>query len=100
MTVRTIRVVERGEQLTTNYIGLYENVYQRRKQLIIEKSFFCNCRRCTLTPANQHELDKFKQEQFLDAVKCQQKHGKSNKHNICSIHEMCIDKTTTIVVCQ
>jgi hypothetical protein len=71
LTFRTIRPVERNEELTVNYISLYAPRTVRRKELWTEKKFFCMCRRCMLKPKNEEERERFKMDAFIGGVACQ-----------------------------
>jgi hypothetical protein len=46
--VRAITTIEKGEELTIDYIGhALEPIPQRRKELLMTKGFICECNRCS-----------------------------------------------------
>ncbi|KAI9257238.1 hypothetical protein BDA99DRAFT_584955 [Phascolomyces articulosus] len=47
LTHRTIRPVQRDEELTVSYIDLYASRDERRQDLLGSKHFWCKCKRCT-----------------------------------------------------
>ncbi len=71
LTFRTIRPVDKHEELTVNYVALYAPRTQRRKELWVEKKFFCMCRRCTLKPKNEDERVHYATDGEIGAVACQ-----------------------------
>eukprot|EP01006_Ploeotia_vitrea_P037741 TRINITY_DN66166_c3_g3_i1.p1 TRINITY_DN66166_c3_g3~~TRINITY_DN66166_c3_g3_i1.p1 ORF type:complete len:633 (+),score=300.19 TRINITY_DN66166_c3_g3_i1:54-1901(+) len=70
LVFRIIRPVQAGEELCASYIGLYQNRNQRRHELKTTKRFTCMCRRCTWRPTSKNELEHFKQDEFLEGVRC------------------------------
>lgn len=46
-TFRSVRSIERGEELTFSYVSLEEEPERRRKKLRIQYGFDCNCIRCS-----------------------------------------------------
>ena len=71
LTFRVIRDVEANEELTVNYVSLYAPRTVRRKELWVEKKFFCQCRRCNLKPKNEEERKRFALDGQLGGVACQ-----------------------------
>jgi len=68
---RVIREVEAWEELTVNYIGLYDPRTLRRQELWKTKKFFCQCRRCMLRPKNEEEKKKFAFDLHIGGIACQ-----------------------------
>jgi hypothetical protein len=73
LVFRVIRPVQKGEELTVNYVGLYQGRRQRRQELWVSKRFVCNCRRCSLTPNSMEEAEHFFNDKFLDGICCRGK---------------------------
>ena len=87
LCMRVIRAVQEGEELTVNYVGLYSSLEGRRRELKDSKHFFCSCRRCLLTPADDEERGKFSFDQFVGGILCKAMQGKGKKR--CSgIHRL------------
>ena len=75
LSMRVIREVAAGEELTVNYVGLYGGRWERRRELRDSKKFDCRCRRCVLQPASDEERDRFSFDQYVGALKCTSEKG-------------------------
>ncbi|ORE06692.1 SET domain-containing protein, partial [Rhizopus microsporus var. microsporus] len=47
LAFRTIRSVQKDEELVVSYIDIYSNRDERRQELLATKHFWCKCKRCT-----------------------------------------------------
>eukprot|EP00339_Tiarina_fusa_P005425 CAMPEP_0117014022 /NCGR_PEP_ID=MMETSP0472-20121206/11458_1 /TAXON_ID=693140 ORGANISM="Tiarina fusus, Strain LIS" /NCGR_SAMPLE_ID=MMETSP0472 /ASSEMBLY_ACC=CAM_ASM_000603 /LENGTH=505 /DNA_ID=CAMNT_0004717487 /DNA_START=90 /DNA_END=1604 /DNA_ORIENTATION=+ len=46
--IRAIRTIEKGEELTVDYVGnVLGPIPERREELLVTKGFLCNCDRCS-----------------------------------------------------
>lgn len=45
LVFRCTRAIKKGEELSVNYVSLYQSRDQRRKELMVSKKFLCNCTR-------------------------------------------------------
>ena len=79
LSMRVIREVAVGEELTVNYVGLYGGRWERRRELRESKKFDCRCRRCVLQPASEEERGKFSFDQYVGAIKCMNDKGGGGK---------------------
>ena len=70
LRIRAIRRIAQGEELLVNYICLGQAVVSRRAELLKEKAFVCNCRRCILAPNSLEEYNLMLAEQLLQGVRC------------------------------
>eukprot|EP01117_Protostelium_nocturnum_P007234 TRINITY_DN2588_c0_g1_i2.p1 TRINITY_DN2588_c0_g1~~TRINITY_DN2588_c0_g1_i2.p1 ORF type:complete len:559 (-),score=224.15 TRINITY_DN2588_c0_g1_i2:1184-2860(-) len=63
LQVRTLRNIEKGEELVVNYVDLFAPRHERRQRLLATKFFWCNCKRCS-------EPYETSSDRFLNAMKC------------------------------
>lgn len=49
LAIKTIRPIVRGEMLTIPYTTLNSDIFSRKYDLLLTKSFYCQCNRCALT---------------------------------------------------
>ena len=54
-SVRTLRVVEKGEELCHSYIPMAQPSAERRKQLYAHYRFGCACSRCSVSERRDSE---------------------------------------------
>lgn len=64
LAFRTIRPVQRDEELTVSYIDLYASRDERRHDLLGTKHFWCKCKRCT-TPMHASV------DRYLQSIVCE-----------------------------
>lgn len=60
--VRSIKEIQRGEEVTITYTDLLRPTALRQSELLLEYKFFCNCKRCIAVP--QYYVDHALQETF------------------------------------
>eukprot|EP00743_Colponemidia_sp_Colp-15_P008128 GILK01008812.1.p1 GENE.GILK01008812.1~~GILK01008812.1.p1 ORF type:complete len:570 (+),score=84.96 GILK01008812.1:38-1711(+) len=65
MSVRAIRDLSDGEEVSVHYVDLYQPLHQRREALLHSKHFLCQCRRCLDSIQNPSSIDR-----FLSALCC------------------------------
>ncbi|RKP36183.1 hypothetical protein BJ085DRAFT_27159, partial [Dimargaris cristalligena] len=63
VAVRTLKNVEAGQELTVSYVDLFQPREQRRRDLLVNKHFWCECRRCNALLSNS--IDR-----FMDGLLC------------------------------
>jgi SET and MYND domain-containing protein len=91
ITVRAIREIRPGEQLTISYVGLAQNSSGRRRELHTQYFFSCSCPRCVASedahrddpPLMKEEGGKneWRRNREMDALKCEHA-WKYEKENI------------------
>ncbi len=69
LVFRTVRPVQKGDELTVAYTQLDKSRATRRARLLQDRGFLCRCRRCRLAPSNELELKHFKEEWRLEAIR-------------------------------
>lgn len=70
LVFRCVRPVKKGEELTVNYVSLYQSRNQRRKDLLQSKNFLCNCSRCSLQPTTEAEKLVCTNDQYIQGIIC------------------------------
>lgn len=65
LAFRTIRPVNKDEELVVSYIDLYSDRDERRQELLMSKHFWCKCKRCT-SPTDKSV------DRFLQGIVCTQ----------------------------
>ncbi|XP_021844955.2 protein SET DOMAIN GROUP 41 isoform X1 [Spinacia oleracea] len=62
LIVRSIKGIQRGEEVTITYTELLQPMALRQSDLLLEYKFFCNCSRCSTVP--QDYVDHALEEMF------------------------------------
>ncbi|KAJ1928404.1 hypothetical protein IWQ60_002069 [Tieghemiomyces parasiticus] len=63
LAIRTVRSVSAGEPLTVSFVDLYHPREQRRRDLLINKRFWCECPRCSALLSNSVD-------RYMDGILC------------------------------
>ena len=69
MTVRALREIKNGEEITVSYIELYQSRWDRKSELYFTKMMKCECERCT--KEMKDSIDK-----YVEGYLCQDKQCK------------------------
>ncbi|KAJ1654217.1 hypothetical protein IWQ61_005809 [Dispira simplex] len=63
VAIRTLQEVPEGQALTVSYVDLFQPREQRRRDLLMTRHFWCQCRRC-------NELLSSSVDRYMDGILC------------------------------
>ncbi|KAJ1949728.1 hypothetical protein IWQ62_006687 [Dispira parvispora] len=63
VAIRTLQEVPEGQELTVSYVDLFQPREQRRRDILMTRRFWCQCRRC-------NELLSSSVDRYMDGILC------------------------------
>jgi SET domain len=96
---RAVRPIAAGEEITIPYIDLLQPRWKRRRELVQQKAFWCECPRCSNQPRFAGDAKHYENDALLGAVVCKafaeiSDDGKTISQSDCSGFMVPVNKAT------